>query len=70
MQQIVQYQLAWHPQQGSQFRFRLDGVAQWSNWMRVSAADFCAVALIFNETPVYYNPQTDAIFTGEEPVGP
>lgn len=69
MIQILQYQLAWHPEKGSQFRIKLENAAQWSNWMKVPAADLSAIAAILNETPVYYNPQTGAIFTSEEPTG-
>lgn len=70
MKQVVQYQLAWHPQPGSQFRFRIEASSQWSNWTKVPAADFCAVALLLNESPVFFNPQTGALLTGEEPTGP
>jgi hypothetical protein len=69
MLEIEEYQLAWHPQQGPGFRFKLKGTSNWSDWVRVSAADLTAVALILNEKPVYFNRQTGFMSTGAEPAG-
>jgi hypothetical protein len=69
MQEIEEYQLAWHPTKGCNFRFRIKGTGQWSNWIKVSATDLAGVAAIFNETPVYFNQQTGSIHTGAEPTG-
>ncbi len=69
MQEIEEYQLAWHPQQGPGFRFKLKGASTWSNWIMVGAADFTAVALLLNEKPVYFNGKTGFISTGVEPTG-
>jgi hypothetical protein len=69
MFEIEEYQLAWHPHQGTGFRFKLKGTSNWSDWVRVAAADFAAVALILNEKPVYFNQKTGFISTGAEPTG-
>jgi len=69
MQKVIeQYQLAWHPQMGPAYRIKLVNTS-WGNWVKVPAAEFSAIALILNESPVYYNTQTHAISTGEEPTG-
>jgi hypothetical protein len=69
MQEIESYQLAWHPQRGGAFRFKLAGVQNWSPWTKLSSADLAAVAAVLNEKPVYFNSQTGVIHTGAEPTG-
>ena len=61
MQEIEEYQLAWHPTKGCAFRFRIKGAGQWTNWITVSASDFAGVAAIFNEKPVYIQ-RTDQVY--------
>lgn len=68
-QKIVQYQLAWNPQQGAQYRIKLENNSQWLQWVKVSVSELSIVALLFKESPVYFNPETGSIFTDEEPIG-
>ena len=65
--QIEQYTLGWHPQKGTAFRIKPMG-GGWSNWVSVPAADLAALAAIFNEQPVYVQPD-NSITTGAEPIG-
>jgi hypothetical protein len=69
MIEIEAYQLSYHPEKGCHFRFRLRGNPQWQQWIRVSAADLAAVAAVLNEKPVYFNPASGSILTGDEPTG-
>jgi hypothetical protein len=66
-QQVEQFGLAWHPQNGCAFRVKPVG-GGWSAWINVSPADLSALAAIFNEQPVYIQP-SGAFTTGPEPVG-
>lgn len=69
MQEIESYQLVWSPTKGSAFRFKLKGIAGWTQWVDVTPSDLAAIAAILNEQPVYYNRQNGAIHTGAEPAG-
>ena len=69
MQEIEQYEIAWHRQNGPCFRYKLTGAPQWTAWITVSALDFLCVTQLLKEKPVYVNPQTGYFFTGAEPTG-
>ena len=64
---IEQYALGWHPTKGAGFRIKPAGRV-WSDWLSVPAADLAALAAIFNEQPVYLQPD-NSITTGPEPIG-
>ena len=65
--QVEQYALSWHPQKGTAFRIKLVG-GSWSNWNVVSPSELAALALIFNQQPVFVQPD-NSITTGPEPIG-
>jgi hypothetical protein len=65
--QIDQFALGWHLQKGCGFRYKTVN-GPWSQWVMVSPADLAAVAAIFNEQPVFLQPD-GTITTGPEPVG-
>lgn len=65
--QVEQYALSWHPHNGTAFRIKLTG-GSWGNWNVVSPSELSALALIFNEGPVFVQPD-NSITTGPEPVG-
>lgn len=69
MQEIEQYELAWHRQNGPCFRYKATGMAQWTQWIQVSATDFLCVAQLLKQKPVYVNFQTGYFSTGAEPPG-
>ncbi len=64
IQRIVEYQLSWHLQLGCRFRVRFENGAWPAEWGTVSAADLSALASIFNEKLVYFDPNSGFIFTG------
>lgn len=64
---IEQYALGWHRQKGAHFRIKPAGRG-WSNWVQVPAADLAALAAIFDEQPVYLQPD-NSVTTGPEPIG-
>ena len=62
MNEIEQFTLGWDPSTGFAYRIKLKGAA-WGKWINVPAAEFAALAAIFNERPLYVN-SSGAIATG------
>lgn len=67
--EIEEYQLGYHPSKGCQYNFRVKGSTSWTGWRQAPAGEVALLALILNEKPVFYNPDTGWIYTGAEPIG-
>ncbi len=64
---VEKFALGWHQQTGGAYRIKVIN-GDWSNWITVQPAELAAVALLFQESPVYVHPN-GSITTGEEPIG-
>jgi hypothetical protein len=60
---IDAYELEWNPVHGPGYRLKLHNLPDWTKWLRITASDFTAIALILKEERSYYDEITNTVFS-------